>query len=116
MACSAVQGGSAFQRRSPRSSVFSRQASLRLTATITTSWSLPRAVRFRHSGPPCKGPAADAAAAQVPSGAVVVGGQSQQGGRLAAAERAELGHVGWEGVERRGGAPGGLRIEFRAKL
>ena len=98
------------------------------------------------------------APAQVLSGVAIVGGQAQQRGRLTAAERAELGHVGQqvssrettaagdrpddggavgedgaggdahlhallaggdtdlEGVECRGGAPSGLRIEFGAEL
>lgn len=38
VACRAGEGGSVCQRRSSRSSVLSRQASLRMTATMATLW------------------------------------------------------------------------------
>ena len=47
------------------------------------------------------GPAADAAAAQVLSGVAVLGGQAPKRGRLTAAERAELGHIGLQAAMRR---------------
>ena len=90
----ALEGGSACERRSSRSRVLSMQASLRMTATTATLWGLPRAVRHRERAWESDSQRTAERAARVLSGVAPVGGQSQQPGRVTAAERPELGHVG----------------------